>query len=109
MSLGNIIGAGALLASFIGGGWSYHLYIDGKKLDVEAAEIQNEQFAIQLAQSSIQLQVVAKESRLRDISAELDRLAVTEDSRPLTAIEVKRKQQLQAQYIAIVNELEKLL
>jgi hypothetical protein len=53
--------------------------------------------------------VVAKESRLRDISAELDRLAVTEDSRPLTATEAKRKRQLQAQYTAIVNELEKLL
>lgn len=108
MTVGNILAAGALLVSFIGGGWGYHLHIDGKKLDVQAAEARHEQIAIQLAQTSVDLQVVAKESRLRDIEAALDRIAVTEASRPLTAVETKRKRQLEAQYTAIVTDLEKL-
>ena len=71
MKLGNVLTVGALLVAFIGGGWSYNLYIDGKKLDVSAAEIQYDQIEVAQAQSAVQIQVVAKESRLRDIEAEM--------------------------------------
>ena len=42
MTLANKLSAGALLAAFIGGAWTYHLYIDRTKMDVQASNVRYE-------------------------------------------------------------------
>jgi hypothetical protein len=62
-------------------------------------------FELAQAQTAVQIQLIAKESRLRDIEAAIARL-VDKDS--LTQAERQRLEQLQQQYGAIVAELERL-
>ena len=70
--------------------------------------VQQDRFEVAQAKTAVDIQVVAKESRLRDVEAQLRDLAAAEASRPLSSSEMQRKQQLESQYGAIVSELEKM-
>ena len=70
--------------------------------------VQQERFDVAQAKTAVDIQVVAKESRLRDVEAQLRNLVSIEASRPLSAAEQQRKRQLESQYSAIVSELEKM-
>lgn len=62
-----IVGVAALISATGG----YYVFTDGRYFHVKAAEAQQERSLLAQAQTAITMQVVAKESRLRDIEGEL--------------------------------------
>ena len=98
---------GTLVAIF-GAAATYHVYMDDKKYDVHLATITHEQ--LQLAQTSqlIKMQVIAKESRLADIDAELNNIAYRLQVGKAYRTDDQRRRQLLEQRGAIVQHLETL-
>ncbi|GMQ90686.1 MAG: hypothetical protein BMS9Abin10_1093 [Gammaproteobacteria bacterium] len=101
-----IIAAVGGLVAIVGAGATYTNYIDDKNYDVSVANVTHEQFRLAQSVQLIQMQVIAKESRLADIDAELSNIAYRAQVGKSYATDAQRKQQLLDQRRAIIQRLE---
>ena len=97
-----VVGLMAIGASAAG----YHVYMDARHENADAAKTKHEYLELGQAKNALQIQVVAKEDRLRDIEDQIR--AIDERSHKPYTGDARRRADLVGQRLIILERLEVL-